>query len=224
MIYENKIAQHILVAQAIVLAAVFSFGFQSRQDPMAEKVLKAVGAKYKKMVGFKADFTHESESNSGEAMGSTKGKITVSGSKYRLVTESQTLLCDGKNVWAINPKVKEVTLSDYDPDPDDITPNRIYTFYQKGYKYIFMGEVKVKGRVWQTIDIEPENLQKEISKIRLFVDKASLEITKWIVFERGSNNREVFLVDKFEPLQKVESSNFTYSAKTYPNLKLVDLR
>lgn len=202
----------------------FFFGFQSRQDPKAEFILQAVSKKHKKLAGFRAEFTHESESNSGQTLGSSKGKIMVSGNKYRLTTESQILICDGKNVWAINPKAREVTLSDYEPDPDDITPDRIYSFYQKGFKYVFMGEVKNKGRIWQTIDIEPENLQKEISKIRLFVDKASLNITKWIVFERGSNNREVFLIDKFEPLPKVEKTEFSFSKKQYPNLKLVDLR
>ncbi|HRH34204.1 MAG TPA: outer membrane lipoprotein carrier protein LolA [Catalimonadaceae bacterium] len=210
------------------ILAIFLFGclvgFQSRQDPMAESILQAVSKKHKKLAGFRADFTHESESNSGQTLGSSKGKILVSGNKYRLTTESQTLICDGKNVWAINPKAKEVTLSDYEPDPDDITPDRIYSFYQKGYKYLFMGEVKTKGRIWQTIDIEPENIQKEISKIRLFVDKKSLNITKWILFERGSNNREVFLIDKFEPLPKVEQSEFSFSKKQYPNLKMVDLR
>lgn len=191
---------------------------------MAESILQAVSKKYKKLAGFNADFIHESESNSGQDLGSAKGSITVSGNKYKLVTAQQTLICDGKNVWSINPKAKEVTLSDYEPEPDDITPDRIYTFYQKGYKYLFMGEVKVKGKVWQTIDIEPENLKKEFSKIRLFIDKSTLAITKWIIYERGSNNRETFLVEKFEPLNKVDASTFAFTKSKYPNLKLVDLR
>lgn len=198
--------------------------FQSRQDPMAESILQAVGKRHKKLAGFNAEFIHESESNSGQTIGHSKGKIMVSGNKYRLSTETQTLICDGKNVWSINPKVKEVTLSDYEPDPDDITPDRIYSFYQKGYKYVFIGEVKAKGRILQTIDIEPENLQKEISKIRLFIDKTSLNITKWILFERGTNNREVFVIEKFEALKKVDQGEFSFSKKQFPNLKLVDLR
>ena len=46
---------------------------------------------------------------------------------------------------------------------------------------------------------EPENIEKEISKIRLYVDKKSLSITKWILFERGTNDREVFEIKKFVP-------------------------
>lgn len=225
MIWQNNsLAKKGILTLLVVGLGFLTLSFQTRQDPMAETILQAVSKKYKKLAGFRAEFRHESESNSGQPLGVAKGKITVSGSKYRLITETQTLLCDGKNVWAINPKAKEVTLADYEPDPDDITPDRIYTFYQKGYKYVFMGEVRVNGKVWQSIDIEPENLKKEISKIRLFVDKTSQTITKWILFERGSNNREVFVVEKFEPLQKVESGTFVYSKKEFPGLKLVDIR
>lgn len=223
MIYQNKQKFFFLIFGWFLLCFAMA-GFQSRQDPMAESILLGVSKKYKKLAGFKADFIHESESNSGQDLGTAKGSIIVSANKYKLVSAQQTLICDGKNVWAINQKAKEVTLSDYEPEPDDITPERIYTFYQKGYKYLFMGEVKVKGKVWQTIDIEPENLKKEISKIRLFIDKSSLAITKWIIYERGSNNRETFLVEKFEPLTNVDASTFVFTKSKYPNLKLVDLR
>jgi len=198
--------------------------FQTRQDPMAGKILDNVGLKYKKMNGFTAEFTHSSENNQGNPIGSLSGKITVSGSKYRLISGNTTLICDGKTVWSADKKTKEVTVSDYEPGADDITPDRIYTFYQKGYKYMFMGEVKTKTGIWQSIDLEPENIQKEISKIRLFVDKKTQRITKWIVFERGSNDREVFEVGNFMPLSTVVASDFQFSKNQFSGYKLVDLR
>ena len=198
--------------------------FQSRHDPMAEGVLKAVSNKYKKMQGFSAVFLHESEDNSGKTRGSVKGEIKVSGNKYVLITGNTTLICDGKTVWNIDNKIKEVSISDYEPEPDDITPEKIYNFYEKGYKYIFMGEMKVKGRIWQTIDLEPENTTKEISKIRLFVDKQSRQIVRWILFERGSNDREVYDIQSFTVLNKIQPVDFSFSKSRFPGFKQVDLR
>lgn len=208
----------------LLIICGLSFAFQSRQDPMATQILNAVSKKYKKYAGFSADFTHDSETNSGKVLASQKGKIKVAGSKYQLITDKATLICDGKTVWTIQPKVKEVTISDYEPEPGDITPERVYTFYQTGYKYLFMGEVKVKGKVWQTLDLEPENMKKEISKIRLYVDKTGSAITKWIIFERGTNERESFEVDKFVPATTVSATDFTFDKKKYPGYKVVDLR
>jgi outer membrane lipoprotein carrier protein len=199
-------------------------GFQSRQDPMATEILNAVSKKYKKMPGFSATFSHETEDNSGKTRGLVKGEIKVSGKKYILTTGNTTLICDGKVVWSVDRKVKEVNISDYEPEPDDITPERIYQFYEKGYKYVFMGEMKVKNKIWQTIDLEPENLGKEISKIRLFVDKQSRQIARWIVYERGTNDREVFEIEKFSQMDKVNPSEFSFSKANYPGYKIVDLR
>lgn len=197
---------------------------QFRQDPMAEKILREVGSRYKKLQGFQAEFSHESQTNQGETMASRNGNILVSGSRYRLKTGSSTLFCDGKTVWTADSKSKEVSIADYEPEPDDITPERVYTFYQKGYKYIFIGEVKVKGMVWQTIDLEPENIRKEVAKIRLFVDKKSLEIKKWIVFERGSNDREEFVVKKFNRLSRSPGKEIGFEKKDFPGYRMVDLR
>ena len=197
---------------------------QSRQDPMAEKILNELGKRYKKLPGFKAEFIRESQNNQGETQGQSRGNILVSGSRYRLKTGTTTLFCDGKTVWTADSKVKEISIADYSPEPDDITPERVYTFYQKGFKYLFVGEVKVGNSVWQTIDLEPENIQKEISKIRLFIDRKSLEIKKWIVFERGSNDREEFIVQKFTRLQNKPGKEIQFDKNEFPGYRLVDLR
>jgi outer membrane lipoprotein-sorting protein len=207
-----------------IFALLLCLSFQGQQDPLAAEVLNAVSKKYKKMPGFSAHFSRNSEDNAGKTKGNTKGEIRVAGSRYVLKTGTTTLICDGKTVWSADSKVKEVNISDYEPEPDDITPEKIYQFYEKGYKYLFMGEVKVKGKIWQTIDLEPENIKKEISKIRLFVDKQSRQITKWVVYERGSNDREVFEIEKFTQMQNINSADFSFEKKKFPGFKIVDLR
>jgi hypothetical protein len=82
----------------------------------------------------------------------------------------------------------------------------------------------VGNSVWQTIDLEPENIQKEISKIRLVIDRKSLEIKKWIVFERGSNDREEFIVQKFTRLQTKPGKEIQFDKNEFPGYRLVDLR
>lgn len=216
---------HFFLVLALMLLSPFGKSIcQSRQDPFAEKILDELGKRYKKLPGFRAEFTRESQNNTGETKGKSRGSILVSGSKYRLKTGSTTLFCDGKTVWTADAKVREISIADYDPEADDITPERIYTFYQKGYKYIFMGEVKKGNRILQTIDLEPENIQKEISKIRLFVDKKTLEIWKWIIFERGSNEREEFIVDKFIRLKTRPGKEIQFDKSEFPGFKTVDLR
>ena len=210
-----------------LLTCLLSFGqleAQYRQDPNAEKILSEVSEAYKKIPGFRAEFRRESQNNQGNTQSSSKGVITVCGSRYRLKTGSTTLICDGKTVWTADSRIKEISIADYTPEADDITPERIYTFYRKGYKYLFAGEVKAGKSIWQSIDLEPENLEKEISKIRLFVDKKTREIKKWILYERGSNDREEFVVDKFQVISKGADLQIQFKKSEFPGYKLVDLR
>jgi outer membrane lipoprotein carrier protein len=197
---------------------------QSRQDPNAEKILKEVTARYKKILGFRAEFKRESQNNQGKTLSISKGNIVVSGSRYHLKTGNTELFCDGKTVWTADARIKEISIADYSPGEEDITPERIYTFYQKGYKYIFIGEVKNGKDVWQSIDLEPENIEKEVSKIRLFVDRKTREIRKWIVYERGSNDREEFVVEKFQILPAAPEKELQFNKSGFPGYKIVDLR
>ena len=208
----------------IFVLASSSLSAQYRQDPNADKILDAVSARYKKLAGFRASFRRESQNNAGGKINESKGSIVVGGNRYCLKTGNIVLFCDGKTVRTADSKAREISVSDYSPDPDDITPERVYTFYQKGYKYIFMGEVKNGNSIWQTIDLEPENLNKEISKIRLFVDKKSLEIKKWIVYERGSNDREEFVVETFQALKVDPEKELLFNQQAFPGYKTIDLR
>ena len=214
-----------LIAILLTISALIcEIKAQYRQDPNADKILAEVSAAYKKIPGFRAEFRRESQNNQGTIQSSSKGVITVSGSRYRLKTGNTTLICDGKTVWTADAKIKEISIADYTPEADDITPEKIYTFYRKGYKYMFVGEVKTGKSIWQSIDLEPENLEKEISKIRLFVDKKSREIKKWILFERGSNDREEFFVEKFQVIRGGAELQIQFNRNEFPGYKMVDLR
>ena len=218
------LAKGFLVFTLVVCVGLQALVAQYRQDPNATKILEQVSARYRKLPGFQADFDRESQNNQGKTMHSSKGSILVSGNRYRLKTGNVLLFCDGKTVWTADSKVKEISISDYSPEADDITPEKVYTFYQKGYKYIYLGDVKSGKSVWHSIDLEPENLEKEISKIRLFVDRSSYEIRKWIVFERGSNDREEFRVKNFHALPVKPGKEIQFSQKEFPGFKVVDLR
>jgi outer membrane lipoprotein-sorting protein len=199
---------------------------QGTKDPMAEQILNAVSKKHKKLKGFKAVYEHRLQENTGQEKNTQKATITVRNTQYHLVLNGgqQQVFCDGKTVWSYLKKENEVTISEYLPDADEISPDKVYTFYQKGYKYVMIGEVKDGGEILQTIDLEPEDLNKEIAKIRMFIRKSDQTIKKWIIFERGTNNRQVFEVKSFEPNPPLDDALFVFDKSKYPGVKVVDLR
>lgn len=197
----------------------------AQYDPKAKAILDKVSENYRSVDAFKAHYTRSIESPSGEVYASMDGEIVVQGPKFNLKMEDQEIISDGKVVWAYMRDANEVNISNYEPTEDEITPTKIYTLYENGYKYALMSELKDKnGDIIQTIDMEPEDRRSEVAKIRLMVNKKDSTVRKWIVFERGTNNRQIFEINKYDPNINVTNDTFTFNKSSHPGVNEVDLR
>ena len=176
------------------------------------------------MPAWEATYEHSTETASGKIFSKQDGKILVSGKKYSIALPTFQIICDGKTIWTYNKEVNEVNISAYAPEDDEITPDQIFGLYRKGYKYILMGELKSKTGIVQTIDLEPEDITKEIVKVRLIINKADATLKKWMIYERGTSNRQIFIVKSFVPNAKVAPSRLAFSKANFPGAKIVDLR
>jgi outer membrane lipoprotein carrier protein len=194
------------------------------QDPMAEEILNNLSKKYKGYKSFKATYNHTLENNAGKVENEQKGEILVKGEKFKLKLPEVEVFSDGKYSWSWVKKSKEVNLTEIDPNEEEITPANVYMLHQRGYKFVLMSELKGSKGIIQTIDLEPKDLNKEITKIRLLIDKSTLSILKWIVFERGTNNRSIFEIRQFTPNVPTKDSDFVFNKALHPEVKLVDLR
>ncbi|SFC58778.1 Outer membrane lipoprotein-sorting protein [Flexibacter flexilis DSM 6793] len=197
---------------------------QAKQDPLAQKILDVMGKKYKTLQSYKATYSQTFQANDGKTLDEQKGEILVKGKKFNLKLNNQVLVCDGNTLWSYVRDAKELNISDYQPEEGEITPTNIYTMYQNGFKYMMIGEVKDKGKVFQVVDLEPDDRNKEILKVRLYVGKADQILHKWIIYERGTNNRQVFEITKFTANAAAPESSFSFDKKVYPVKTQTDLR
>lgn len=215
-----------VAAMLVLLLGTSMTALAQMNDPNAEALLGKVSQKYRAMKSFKVNFVRTVEDPNGAKLPhlDMKGEVTISGNKFNLKTGDQVIYCNGKTLWTHMTAEKEVNVSDYEPSSDEISPGEIFMLYQKGYRYIMMGEFKNGKEVLQAIDLQPEDRTKEFFQIRLYVDKASSSIKRWIIFERGTNNRQVFSVQQFLPNVECEPALFAFDKARHPGVKVVDLR
>jgi outer membrane lipoprotein-sorting protein len=198
---------------------------QTTRDPAAHAALEKMSEHYSAMPSFSAKYLHQSEGPDGKVVKKLDGTILVQGNKYALTIPGYEIICDGKTLWSYVKETNEVNISDYAPDDDEITPNTVFDVWKKGYKYILLGEFKAKdGKTVQTIDLEPDDITREVTKVRMIVNKADHSLKKWIVYERGTGNRQVFNVMSFTPNVKIGSGAFAFNKGKHPGVKVVDLR
>ncbi len=201
------------------VAVMINFNVFGQYDPEALDILNAMSAKYKSMEAFSAEFTQEMINESVGLSEKLKGEIIVKDNMYYLKIADQEVFNNGEDMWNYNKDIKEVTITPYDPNEQEISLNNIFDIYQEGFKYVLMGFTEDGARI---IDLDPESRDKSYYKIRMIINSQD-ELQKFTVFER-KGNQYVYTIEKFERLNNVPNSRFTFNLSKNPNVEVIDFR
>ena len=136
----------------------------------------------------------------------------------------QLILCDGKSLWKVLKNDKEVELSNVSDGGEALNPKNIFTMYEKGFKYKYVKEEKQGAKTVHIIDLFPENpKEKDYISIRLYIDKAAMQITKSEL--KGKNgNIYTYLIKTFVTNEKTDAGKFSYKPAEFPGYELNDVR
>ncbi len=207
----------------ILLLTLSTYVSWAQRDPQALEILDAMSEKYQNVGGFKAKLLYKLENPTEKLNETFRGDITVMGDKYRLKIGEQEIINNGTTIWTYLREVNEVNVDNYYPEDDPMAPAKIYTIYREGYKYSFVEEKKLKGRVVQIVDLEPENKDEPFYKIRLTIDKEDKTMVNYKVFDKNGN-RYLWTVSDFEPDVNLTANHFEFDPSEYKDVEIIDLR
>jgi len=199
----------------LALTLLFSFSTQA-QDKKAKALLDAVTAKIKSYDNIVIDFKYSLNNLKENINQESKGNVTMKGNKYVLNLMGVTKIFDGKNNYTINPEDEEVAISKVNEKDDTaITPSKLLTFFNSGYKYTWDIPQNVKGRKIQYIKLVPNNTKDQRKEILLGIDTQTKNIYNLI--EVGRNGTKTTLtVNSFKINQPLSKNQFTFEASKYP--------
>ena len=201
-----------------ICLSVSIFGAYS-QDSKAGAIIDAMQKKYKSMKTFGATFTYGTD---GSAQ-TLQGNITVKGTKYRLKTGGQEIYNNGKEVSTYIKETNEVNISDYEPSESDLNPAKVYTFDKKGFRYVFVQEVKEGGESYEVIEMSPEKKGTQVSKVKIKLNKKDKSVKSWVITDKNGK-RQTFKVNKFMPNVPVDDTYFVFDKAKFPGVEVNDLR
>ncbi len=213
----------IIVLLGITLSLVFNLNAQI--DTKAKAILNELSKKYRTYTIIKTDFSFTLDNPQAKIKETQQGSLIIkaSSNKYKVVMTDQELFSDGKSQWTYLKENKEVQVTDLDNNADGINPAKIFTIYEKGYKYLYVGESKIGAKTYQIIDLSPLDITKTIFKIRLTIDKTAKQISNAVIFDK-SGNKYTYNIKSLTPNFKVSENVFAFDAKKYPGVEVVDLR
>lgn len=228
-----------MALKKILICALILFTGQSvlraQTDPKAKVILDGVSKKYRSFLAIKSDFSYVLD-NPQENIKNYKQSGTIIASpktnKFRLTlytgsgkqkTLAQEIISDGKTQWTYSKKDNEVQINDADNNSQSLNPAQVFTIYEKGYKYLFTGEVKQQGGLYQQIDLTPIDSKKPFFKVRLLVNKAKSTIYSATIYDKNGS-RYTYILNSTATDYKGSDAIFGFNKKNYPGVEVVDLR
>jgi outer membrane lipoprotein-sorting protein len=217
-----------------ILLSAFTVSAFAQKDADAKVILSKLSKQYRSYDAVKTDFTLTvnnqqagvKQTQTGTLLSRSKAnkyKVTLYATGKTKPTVAQEIISDGKSQWTLLKDANEVQVSNADNSEDGFNPAQIFTLYEKGYKYIYTGQQKIAGKVYQIIDLTPTDDKKSFFKVRLMIDKIKNQLYSALIFDKNGN-RYNYALRTFTPNVKVTDATFVFDKKAYPGVELVDLR
>ena len=196
----------------------------AQSDPKAKAILDAVTKKVNSFKSLKANFSLNLSGANGKTKQSKSGTFYMKGTKYHIMISGQEIICDNKTVWTYMKQNNEVQVSNYNPNEQTISPTKLITnFYDKEYKYKYIGTKQAGGKTCDAIELTPINSSKQFSKVEILVDKASNTIAGGSITEKNGNNY-TYTISNFAGNANIPDNMFTFDANAHKGVEVVDLR
>ncbi len=208
----------------LFLLLAFAGDALAQADAQAKAILSGVSKKYRSYAMVKTDFSFTLKNPQAKINETQNGSLYVkpSSNKYKVNLGEQELISDGKVQWTYLKNDNEVQISEIDNSSGALNPAKIFTMYEKGFKYVYLGDTKANGKVYQNIELAPLQ-NRSFSKVKLRIDKLAKQISNIIVYDKNGNTY-TYYIKSFTPNVKVDDSFFTFNAAKHPGVDIVDLR
>ncbi len=186
------------------------------QDKQAKELLSQVTSKVKSYNNIVIDFKYSLNNIKENINQESKGNVTMKGNLYVLNLMGVTKLFDGKKIYTINPEDEEISISKFnEKDENVITPSKMLTFFNSGYKFSWDILQNIKGRKIQFIKLIPTNTKDPIKEILLGIDIQTKNI--YNVIQVGKNGTKTsIIVNSFKTNQPLSNNQFTFVESKYP--------
>ena len=214
-LFPIKTVQFKTCFMLVVAAMLMSFGVQA-QEKKAKALLDEVTSKIKGYDNIIIDFKYSLNNLKENINQESKGNVTMKGNMYVLNLMGVTKMFDGKKTYTINPEDEEVSISKLNEKDDNaITPSKMLTFFNTGYKFNWDILQNVKGRKIQYIKLTPNSSKDQRKEILLGIDIQTKNIYNLI--EVGKNGTKTTLtVNSFKTNQPLSKNQFTFDTSKYP--------
>lgn len=193
---------------------LISFG----QDDKANDILKQLSENTRSYETMDVDFDFNFVNLSQDINEAQKGNIKIHKNKFRLNLNQQLIISDDSTQWIFLKESNELQIMEYDSEDDMLSPNKLFTIYEKGYKSNYV-ETTESNHVIDLFPIE----SNEFKNIQIQVDRNKIQLKKIILFDKNGGSFS-YVITRFETNNDLASELFKFNVEDYNDVEIIDLR
>lgn len=207
-----------------LLLGLICFNSFAQNDAKAQEILEKVSTFYKAQKSIDTEFSLSIINEDADINETQKGQLLVKGEKYKLMTDELIRVSDGYSIWTHFVNDQEIQITEFDPEEDELTPAKIFTIYEDGFKYQYNGLTDVEGNQLEEIALFPTDQDNPYDKIILSINPKTNLIVKANVFSRNGS-LIVYKIFNCSFSNPIEDNIFTYNTtKLEDDVDIIDLR
>ena len=187
------------------------------------KIIKDVQKKYQNIQMVRVDFRQVNRFKLTDITSEINGTIWISqNDRFRLETEDQVMVSDGKNFWRFN-KLENQVLIDYaKKSQQDVFLNNFLFKIDEVYFSQIAGESKINGKKVYEIKLTPKKPDESFfDYVKVWLYDKSWELEKVLYVDFNENEVE-YLIEKMEMNPAASENVFNFEIPE--GVEAVDLR
>ena len=190
------------------------------QDEKVKNLLESLSAKTKSYSSISIDFDYTINNKNAGINEKNSGTLILKGEQFRIDLDKQLIINDGKINWVYLKEMNEVQIMDYDPEEDDMSPNKLITIYEEDYKSAYVETKSENGVQVHIIDLFPSK-SGPFLKIRLTINALKDQINTIVLSDKNGGTYS-YKINSFKTDSNIPP--FTFNKNDYPGVKVIDLR
>jgi outer membrane lipoprotein carrier protein len=200
------------------------FSLSAQRDPaLAKQIIQNSVNKSKSYKTTKVEFRYVLENRMDSIKESQSGTFFLKEGNFKLTFGNQVIICDKKNVWTFLKDANEVQINTYNPSELEINPNEIFTMWETGYLYGYLGDQVINSKSVNAIELTPNDKNLPYFKVKLYIDKVTKNVIRMQTFYKNSTI-VTFDIKSILPDIEILEGFFFFNTNNYPGIHIIDLR
>jgi outer membrane lipoprotein-sorting protein len=209
----------------IIFLIPLCFPLAAQQDPQAKVLLERMAEKIKQYQSIQSDFSLIVYDHKENHKNTSHGSVIIKGDKYKVASEGTTVYFNGTTMWTHAEDDHEVTITEPDNKDDDFlsNPAKVFTLFDRDFKYLYRGETTIDSTVMHEIDLFPRNLDQPYSRIKVFITKNTGQLAILSAIGKDGVDYSVFLKNMITD-RVFPDAFFTFEPAKHKKITVVDMR